>query len=241
VAREQLVKLKNTFLDRFRWRVRPGALLLEMAMRLDEKRRWVNLSDGGHIENLATIELLRRRCKFIVIGDSEADALMHFNGLATLIRTARIDLGIHIDINLDELRLNADRHSEGHMAIGQIIYPGEQERGYLLYLKSSCTGDEDEVVGEYRQRSPDFPHESTADQFFNEGQFEAYRALGEHIGEWAVESLFPSCPPTSGIAFAEFASGFQSFSKRKHEERSVRRDLESPTSAVAPDCPPSDR
>jgi hypothetical protein len=223
LARQQLVKLKNTFLDRFRWRVRPGALLLEMTMRLDEKRRWVNLSDGGHIENLATIELLRRRCKFIVIGDSEADPLMHFKGLATLIRTARIDLGIHIDINLDELRLNADRHSEGHMAGGQIIYPGERERGYLLYLKSSCTGDEDEVIGEYRQRSPGFPHESTADQFFNEGQFEAYRALGEHIGEWAVGSLSPSRSASGDLTFAEFSSGFRSFCQRSQENRMALR------------------
>ncbi len=28
-----------------------------------------------------------------------------------------------------------------------------------------------------------FPHHSTADQFFTETQFEAYRALGEHIGD----------------------------------------------------------
>jgi hypothetical protein len=31
--------------------------------------------------------------------------------------------------------------------------------------------------------NPDFPHQSTADQFFDEAQFEAYRCLGEHIGE----------------------------------------------------------
>ena len=215
-----LVERRNTFGDRFRWRVRPKALLLEMTMRLDENRHWVNLSDGGHIENLATIELLRRRCKLIVIGDGEADPAMHFVGLATLIRTARIDLGVRIDIQLDELRLNADRHCTAHLAIGQIHYPGEQEPGYLLYLKSSCTGDEDEVIGEYRNRSPSFPHESTADQFFNEGQFEAYRALGEHIGEHAIEALAP-CPTSGSITFAEFASGFHTFWQRKHEERMV--------------------
>jgi hypothetical protein len=223
-ARQLLVKLKNTFGDRFRWRVRPQALLLEMTMRLDEKRRWVNLSDGGHIENLATIELLRRRCKFIVIGDGECDPQMYFAGLATLIRTARIDLGIHIDINLDELRLNADLHSGVHLVVGQITYPGDKERGYLLYLKSSCTGDEDEVIGEYRHRSPDFPHESTADQFFNEGQFEAYRALGEHIGEQAIEALAPSRSSSGSITFAEFSSGFQAFWQRKLKQRTVLQE-----------------
>jgi hypothetical protein len=167
----------------FRWRVRPGALLRELMSRLDETHRWVNVSDGGHIENLACIELLRRRCKYIVIGDGEADPGHRFNGLATLIRSARIDLGIHIDIDVETLRLGADRASRAHWACGRIDYPGEAECGYLLYLKSSVTGDEDEVIREYRHAHPSFPHESTADQMFNEGQFEAYRSLGQHIGE----------------------------------------------------------
>jgi hypothetical protein len=175
--------------ERFGWRVRPGAFLREMYSRLDESHKWVNLSDGGHIENLATIELLRRRCKYIVAGDGEADPNLHFGGLATLIRYARIDLGIDIDIDLDQVRLKGpdkDPRSQAHAAIGRITYPDESEHGYLLYLKSSITGDEDEVVAEYRARKPAFPHESTADQFFDEGQFEAYRALGQHIAESAL-------------------------------------------------------
>ena len=83
-AGHRLVNRQDSFGDRFHWRVRPSALLREMTMRLDETHRWVNLSDGGHIENLATIELLRRRCKLIVIGDGEADPNHHFNGFATL-------------------------------------------------------------------------------------------------------------------------------------------------------------
>jgi hypothetical protein len=31
----------------------------------------------------------------------------------------------------------------------------------------------------------DFPHQSTADQFFEESQFESYRALGEQITQQA--------------------------------------------------------
>ena len=214
-----LVKQRNSFSERFRWRVRPHALLLEMTMRLDEHHRWVNLSDGGHIENLATIELLRRRCKVIVIGDGEADPLMHFSGLATLIRTARIDLGVHIDIKLDDLRLDAATGSRNHLAIGRITYPGETEPGYLLYLKSSFSGDEDEVIGEYRHRNPLFPHESTADQFFNEGQFEAYRALGQHIGEHAVAELVPGREADGAIPFDKFSGGFQALWQRTYPEK----------------------
>ncbi len=85
--------------------------------------------------------------------------------------------------SLDCLRLDKDGYSQQHWAIGRIKYPGDSEYGYLLYLKSSVTGDEDEVIKEYRNASAEFPHESTADQFFGEGQFEAYRSLGQHIAE----------------------------------------------------------
>jgi len=56
-----------------------------------------------------------------------------------------------------------------------------EETGYLVYLKSSLTGDESQIVSEYHGRRPLFPHESTVDQFFDESQFEAYRELGSHV------------------------------------------------------------
>jgi hypothetical protein len=36
-------------------------------------------------------------------------------------------------------------------------------------------------------KNPDFPHESTSDQFFNETQFECYRALGYHAARDFLE------------------------------------------------------
>jgi hypothetical protein len=45
------------------------------------------------------------------------------------------------------------------------------------------TGNESEFLQKYRAEHPAFPHESTSDQLFDEAQFEAYRALGEHVGE----------------------------------------------------------
>ena len=35
----------------------------------------------------------------------------------------------------------------------------------------------------YKGAHPDFPDETTADQFFNEDQFDAYRLLGNEIAE----------------------------------------------------------
>ena len=218
---------RSTFGDRFRWRVRPGALLLEATGRLDETHRWVNVSDGGHIENLAGIELLRRHCRYVILGDGEADPEHRFNGLATLIRSARIDLGIHVDIDVDALRLDERRLSARHWAVGRIHYPGESEPGHLLYLKSSVTGDEDEVIREYRHGQPSFPHESTADQFFDEGQFEAYRSLGQHIGEEALEHLPRAGEPDEG-ARTPF-SALEPWFERLGEAAAALRGAPAPT------------
>lgn len=78
--------------------------------------------------------------------------------------------------------------------VGRISCPGDPEPGLLLYLKSGVTGDDNEVVAEYRNRSPSFPHESTAAPFFNAGQFEACRArLSFHTS--FENPLAPNAPP----------------------------------------------
>jgi hypothetical protein len=197
----------GSFGELFVWRVPPRALVKETLSWLDEKWRWVNVSDGGHIENLATFELLRRRCKFIIIGDGEADPNHNFSGLATLIRTARIDLGVHIDIDVDALRLGDQRMSREHWAAGQITYPGESEPGWILYMKSSVTGLEDEVIREYRSNHPAFPHDPTADQMFTEGQFEAYRSLGQYIADSALKK-FPGGAPDAA-AYEQLEKWFE--------------------------------
>jgi hypothetical protein len=164
-----------------RWRLPfgagPGYLLREALSKLGEKGLYVNISDGGHVENLGIYELLRRRCKLIIAVDGEADEKMGFPSLVRLLRFARIDMGIQIDIDLSDLRLAADGLSRVHWMLGTIHY-SDDDMGYLLYIKSSLIGDEHEYIREYRSRQMAFPHEPTADQFFDETQFEAYRALG---------------------------------------------------------------
>ena len=78
----------------------PGfrCLFKEMTgIHMSENEAWLNLSDGGHIENMGVYELLRRRCKFIVCVDGEADPASTFQGQLTLVRHAQIDLGIRIE------------------------------------------------------------------------------------------------------------------------------------------------
>lgn len=165
-----------------------GYLLKEMTATADEKGAFLNISDGGHIENLGVYELLKRRCRFIVAIDGENDPTMTFHALTNLQRLAYIDFGILLDVNLDDLRLGEAGYSRSHFQLCRVLYPkgpddSPGEVGYLLYMKLSLTGNEGEYLKRFKLDEPTFPHHSTADQFFSETQFEAYRSLGEHIGE----------------------------------------------------------
>ncbi|ABD89499.1 hypothetical protein [Rhodopseudomonas palustris] len=169
----------------------------ELSGRLYENSDEIYLTDGGHIENLGIYELLRRQCRLIIAVDAEADSAMHFPSLVTLQRYARIDLGIRIYLpwapiqaaTLGCMAVNAgklpppppSKEPHGpHVAIGIIDYGGG-EKGTLVYIKSSLSGDENDYVRDYARRHAQFPHEATGDQFFSEEQFEVYRALGFHI------------------------------------------------------------
>lgn len=165
-----------------------GYLVREALGWLHEETPRINLSDGGHLENLGVFELLRRRCAFVIAIDGEADPDMSFGGLVKLKRYARIDLDCDLDLDVQDLKLGAHGFSDAHAALGSIRYHDDSE-GRLLYIKLSVTGDEPAELLDYRRRSPAFPHESTADQVFGEEQFESYRRLGEHIGEHLCSTL----------------------------------------------------
>lgn len=181
-------------------------MLRDLFGQLHENTDYVNLSDGGHIENLGVYELLRRRTKFVICIDGERDPGLHCTGLIKACRFARIDMGIDVRIDLSELAVDDTRTSQSHFALGTIHYPGEgagdsgKGVGYLLYLKLSVTGNEVDYIHEYRSRNPDFPHQTTADQFFDEDQFEAYRALGRHV----ADDLFQP-----ELISSDFSSGYK--------------------------------
>jgi hypothetical protein len=171
---ERIKKIRLYFLD-------------EILGRLTANANIVYLSDGGHIENLGLYELLRRRCQLIIVVDAEADSDMTFGALVTAQRYARIDLGVKIDLSwsgiakrsLTAQKADGSSTAGPHCAIGTIEYE-KGGKGYLLYVKASVTGDENDYVRDYNRRFSSFPHQTTGDQFFSEEQFEAYRALGFH-------------------------------------------------------------
>ena len=180
------------------WVFWPRYLWREVTMKTTETTRLVNLSDGGHTgDNVGIYPLFQRRCKVIIACDAECDPRITFGSFTEALRHAYIDMGISVDIDLTMIR--PDRVtglSRSHCAVGRIKYPDrEDQESYLIYLKNSLTGDEPEPQLNYKTQSPDFPHESTADLFFDDSQFESYRALGVHIaettfGSWVTTDLF---------------------------------------------------
>jgi hypothetical protein len=164
-------------------------LLLEATGSMSTRWPFVNVSDGAHIENLGIYELLRRHCKVIIAMDGAADPQLLLEDLMRLVMYARVDLGAEIDLDLAGIRpLSSGEHPSGegaaaasrsHFALGRIRY-GDGETGWLVYVKATMTGDEDPLMMDYRRFHPDFPHQSTAEQFFDERRFEMYRALGFH-------------------------------------------------------------
>lgn len=148
----------------------------------------LNLSDGGHHENLGVYSLLKRRCRIIIVSDAASDPDYQMEDLANLQRKARIDLGINIDIDMTPLRPNQIGNTNRHFVKGTIYYPNDKN-GTLFYIKTSMTGREPEDLLAYRRKNPRFPDETTANQFFNEDQFESYRKLGEVAGKEASSEI----------------------------------------------------
>ena len=183
------------------------------------KSHWY-LSDGGHFENLGAYELLRRRLKRIIIIDAEADADYTYSGLLLLIRKARIDFGASIEFldktqiqalvaceywhlfgTLEDLRRSSDHvgYSKAHVSLALVKYADGSE-GKLIYVKPTLTGDESRDILNYHGTHPDFPHESTLDQFFDEAQWESYRNLGLSI---AIDLFEPNRGTSEGWSPAD--------------------------------------
>ncbi|HUE86325.1 MAG TPA: patatin-like phospholipase family protein [Vicinamibacterales bacterium] len=187
-------------------------LLNELFGLTNDRTHFVNLSDGGHFENLGIYELVRRRCRYIIACDAEQDQSMTFNGLGNAIRKCRTDFGTEISLRATRVRpADPSSYSPLHCVVGDIAYPNG-ELGTLLYVKASVTGDEPSDVLEYKSREPAFPHHSTlGDQFFDESQFESYRKLGFHAAHSALASALRSAareaqeadsPPLLAVLFS---------------------------------------
>jgi hypothetical protein len=150
---------------------------------------FVYLSDGGHFENLGLYELVRRRCQLIVVVDASCDNDDRFEDLGNAIRKCLTDFNVPITLDVAKLPGAAGGAPRGSFVNGRIHYhqaDGGTQEGVLLYLKPALTGGENADIFNYSRLHPSFPHETTADQWFDESQFDSYRSLGRHIATRAL-------------------------------------------------------
>lgn len=164
---------------RIPWRPLVWFWLKELFGMASAEDRFIYLTDGGHFDNSAIYELLKRRCKYILAIDASSD----INNLATVSRLARIDLGVQMDVNLEPFKPDPTSGlSQRPYVVARINYPPVQDdsdtKGVLVWLSTTMTRRQKPDVVRYRETDPDFPFHSTIDQFFDQSQFEAYRQLG---------------------------------------------------------------
>ena len=144
-----------------------------------DKQEYVYLSDGGHFENLGIYEMVRRRCRTIMVLDSGCDPEFTYEDLGNALRKIRIDL--RVSIEFDSTSMLALRSKRQRWAVATIRYSeaaSGAEDGRLIYIKPMLMGTEPPDVLTYAAEHKTFPHQTTNDQFFNEAQTESYRQMG---------------------------------------------------------------
>jgi len=182
------------------WKTGPGISLGPLAREMfgltNERARWLLLSDGGHFDNTGLYEMVRRRCRLIVLIDGGQDAHFQFADLGRTLMKIWIDFGIGIDFEgLDHLKTRltdwpSTVKPSPYWAVAKIRYQDRDKDpsrdGILLYIKAGLHGTEPISVLSYGLTNTQFPNDTTLNQFYQESQFEAYRALGYEIANQAL-------------------------------------------------------
>ena len=81
--------------------------------------------------------------------------------------------------------------SRAHVALAIARYAAGHALSLIVYVKPTLMGDEPADLQHYHDAHPDFPQQTTKDQFFDEAQWESYRALGELVGLRCVPETTP--------------------------------------------------
>ncbi len=169
-------------------------LLRELLGATTDDSRYLYLSDGGHFENLAIYELVRRRCKLIVACDASCDPSSDLADLHNAMEHCRTDFGVEITLDdiapLKPTGTAGELRSGAHFVRGTIHYPETAHGdGTIIYIKPTLVEGDPQDVLAYSKTNTQFPHDTTANQWFDEAHFENYRALGETAGNAAASDI----------------------------------------------------
>jgi hypothetical protein len=156
-------------------------LLYEVMGRHRVRSKFLYVTDGGHVENLGLLELLRRRCATIVCLDAAGGSTTRFSTLGEAVALAATTLNVAIDIDPSAMgRVAAGANACDHVT-GTIRYPDGTE-GRLVYGKALMTATAPWDVRAYATKDDRFPVHPTTDQLFGGETFDAYQSLGRCVG-----------------------------------------------------------
>ena len=190
------------------------------------------VSDGGHFENTGVYALLKREASVIVAADCGADPHYAFGDLNNLVRLARIDFNARItflQINAaikDEppVRLSpfgtladiASPKSSSFLVMARIDYASGRT-GYMIVLKPAMIHTLPLDLVSYKSANPTFPQQTTADQFFDEAQWESYFRLGEELASAITAEMLADLPELSRHFIGQLGTGLATLDIKEKE------------------------
>ncbi len=172
-----------------------------------EKSRYLELSDGGHFENLAMYELIRRRARVIFVCDGGQDAAASYSDFVSFLQRVGDDFGAKIDFiegagpellvtkSTSGAYPKGAEYAEKGYFVAKVNYGrrgmawGGATEGLIIYMKTTMIEQLSMTAKGYKGANPDFPDQTTGDQFFDAEQFEAYREVGYRICEQMIDDL----------------------------------------------------
>ncbi len=189
------------------WRVMQptlGLLWAEAAGHTSYRATWINVTDGGHYDNLGLVEALHRGAKNIVVLDASGDRPDTWFTLGGAMALARTDAGVEISLDpTTMIRGNGQGAAAGlangqgaaaRLDHGQVLRPwahgtftrpnGQAVDGHLplagniWVCKLGWWDGTPWDIRAYAAGHPDYPCETTLQQLYDGAEFEAYHELG---------------------------------------------------------------
>ena len=189
------------------WRVMQptlGMLWAEAAGHTSYRATWINVTDGGHYDNLGLVEALRRGARDIVVLDASGDATDTWFTFGGAMALARTDAGVEIDLDPTTM-IRSEQGMAARLGHGQVLRPwahgtfsrpggrtgpwsgpgnghapdaGQAPAGNIWICKLGWWKAAPWDVRAYAAGHPGYPCDSTLQQLYDGAEFEAYHELG---------------------------------------------------------------
>jgi hypothetical protein len=181
-----------------------GMLWAEAAGHTSYRATWINVTDGGHYDNLGLVEALRRGVRNIVVLDASGDATDTWFTVGGAMTLARTDAGIEIDLDPTTM-VRSGPGRAARLGHGQVLRPwahgifsgpdgstgpgrgsgnghasgaGQAPDGNIWICKLGWWEAAPWDVRAYAAGHPSYPCDSTLQQLYDGAEFEAYHELG---------------------------------------------------------------